>query len=249
MSSFQATVLFWRSSSCVLTFSDHRPFSVSSLFFVLRRQSRTGADRNQALEDKLLLTSCCAPSSHHCQWKTDVDGDRKRQSSIRSSRRTSRQELWERAQFDMRISFCKQLEQSVSGCWHHGVLHSHIFTDKAWINGTKCIIGFEYFEYRLQTHDICLAVLDKVVLIKFSKLVYIHMRSLLNYWLGEKCEVGVFVYLSQRKGVSCLNSSRCRFDCSVCLRLLSLTLSTSSSVWVSARWSQMESDPWQAAPY
>lgn len=39
-------------------------------------------------------------------------------------------------------------------------------------------------------HDICLPGLDKVVLIKFSKLVYIHMRSLMNYWLGEKREVG-----------------------------------------------------------
>lgn len=42
---------------------------------------------------------------------------------------TDRQELWERAQFDMRISFCKHLKQSVSGYWHPGVLQSQIFTD------------------------------------------------------------------------------------------------------------------------
>lgn len=103
--------------SCVLTFSDHRPDS-PFFSFVLRRQSGASADWNKTSEDKLLLTSCCAPNNNRCQWKTDVDGDRKRQRSISSSRQTSGQELWERAQFDMRISFCKHLEQSVSGYWH-----------------------------------------------------------------------------------------------------------------------------------
>lgn len=116
------------SSSCVLTFSDHRLDS-PSFTFALRRQSDAQADWDQTSEDKLLLTSCCARNNYHCQWKTDVEGDRKWQRGISSSRHSSRLELWERAQLVMRISFCKHLEQSVSGYWHPRVLHSHIFRD------------------------------------------------------------------------------------------------------------------------
>lgn len=35
--------------------------------------------------------------------------------------------------------------------------------------------------YKLLMRDICLAELDEVGLIKFLELVYIHMRSLMNY--------------------------------------------------------------------
>lgn len=194
------------SPSCILLFSDVSP--------TLRLKSDL---RGQV---PAVLQTTMAASGR--QW---------RQRSISSSRQTSRQKLWERAPFDMRISFCKHLEQSVSGYWHPGVLLSHNFR---W---TQSLISQHNLYYRIWiffecTHDICLAALDKAVPIKFSKLVYIHMRSPLNYWLGEKCEVGAFVYLSLWKGVSCSSSSSRTF-----------------SVWVSVRCSQMESDPWQAAPY
>lgn len=89
-----------------------RPQTIFSLVsvFVLRRQSSAKADWNQTSEDKLLLTSCCAPNRNHSQRETDVDGDRKRRRGISSSRQMSRRELWERARFDMRISLCKHLE-------------------------------------------------------------------------------------------------------------------------------------------
>jgi len=69
------------------------------------------------------------------------------------------------------------------------MLHPRIVRAATFELTVRNLIGFEHFDSKLQTHDICLAEPDKVVLIKFSKLVYIHMRSLLNYWLGEKCEV------------------------------------------------------------
>lgn len=120
ISSFQSTVFFWR-PQCMSWHSQTTdqilplPLLFSDVSLMLRH-IEIRPQRNE-----LLLTSCCAPNSYHCQEKTDVDGDGKRQ--------RSRQELWERAQFDMRISFCKHTDQSVSGYWHPRVLHSHIFRD------------------------------------------------------------------------------------------------------------------------
>lgn len=128
MSSFQPTVLLWRPRRVSWHFQTTDQILPPSLLF-LTRHLDARADWNQTSEDDLVLTSCCAPNNRHCQLKTDVDGDGKRQRSISSSRPTSRQELWERAQFDMRISFCKHLQQSVSGYWHPRVLLSHNFRE------------------------------------------------------------------------------------------------------------------------
>lgn len=120
------------------------------------------------------------PQRTSCSWPPAV---------LRRSLSSSRQELWERAQFDRRIIFCKH---AVGLLAPRGVTFPHLQMHKLWVNGARFITAFESFECKLQTHDICLAALHKVVLIKLSKVVYIHMTSLLNYWLGGKAWGGRF---------------------------------------------------------
>lgn len=111
----------------VLTFSDHRPDSSSSSV-VLRHQCDAQAYWNQTSEERVVIELLLCSK----QLSLPVEDRCRRRRKATEKHllfQRSRQELWERAQFDMRISFCKHTDQSVSGYWHPRVLRSHIFRD------------------------------------------------------------------------------------------------------------------------